>query len=382
MTLWLVFALMTAAAILAVLWPLARREAKAAEDNDVAVYRDQLDEIARDRAAGLIGETEAEAARVEVSRRLLAAADAAQARPVAAGGTFRRRAAAVITFLIMPAVAFAFYSTFGSPHLPDLPHAGREAPRATQQAQQPRTNQSIEQLVAQVEAHLSRNPEDGRGWEVIAPVYLRMGRLGDAVTARQNALRLLGTTAVREAALGEALTAVQDGRVGTEARAAFARALERDPKHDVARYYTGLAAEQDGKRDEAAKIWRALITETEASSPWALFLRQQLARVDPAGAAALPAAPGPSADEMEAAAQMSPEDRAAMVRGMVQRLAERLKSDGSDLDGWVRLVRAYLVLGERDKAQSAAGEARRALGQDADKLRRLDEVVKGLGLEG
>jgi cytochrome c-type biogenesis protein CcmH len=382
MTLWLVFALMTAAAILAVLWPLGRRDRVAAEDNDVAVYRDQLDEIARDRAAGLIGETEAEAARVEVSRRLLAAADAAQARPAASGDTFRRRAAAVITFLVVPAVAFGFYTSFGSPHLPDLPHASRETPRATQQAQQPRTNQSIEQLVAQVEAHLSRSPEDGRGWEVLAPVYLRLGRLGDAVTARQNALRLLGATADREAALGEALTAVQGGKVGTEARAAFARALEREPKHDVARYYTGLAAEQDGKRDEAAQIWRALITETESNSPWALFLRQALARVDPAGAAATAAAPGPSTDDMEAAAQLSPEDRAAMVRGMVQRLAERLKTDGSDLDGWVRLVRAHLVLGERDKAQAAAGEARRALGQDADKLRRLDEVVKDLGLEG
>jgi cytochrome c-type biogenesis protein CcmH len=382
MTLWLVFALMTAAAIFAVLWPLGRRERVAAEDNDVAVYRDQLDEIARDRAAGLIGETEAEAARVEVSRRLLAAADAAQARPVSSGGTFRRRAAAVITFLVVPAVAFVFYASFGSPHLPDLPHAARQAPRATQQAQQPRANQSIEQLVAQVEAHLSRSPEDGRGWEVLAPVYLRLGRLGDAVTARQNALRLLGATADREAALGEALTAVQGGKVGTEARAAFARALEREPKHDVARYYTGLAAEQDGKGEEAAQIWRTLITETEANSPWALFLRQALARVDPAGAAATAAAPGPSTEDVEAAAQMSPEDRAAMVRGMVQRLAERLKSDGSDLDGWVRLVRAYLVLGERDKAQAAAGEARRALGQDADKLRRLDEVVKGLGLEG
>src|SRR5919205_133731 len=124
MMLWVVFALMTAAAIFAVLWPLARRESVVPEGNDVAVYRDQLDEIGRDRAAGLIGEREAEAARVEVSRRLLAAADAAQEQPALPGGTFRRRAAAVITFLIVPAVGLGFYANFGSPDLPALPYSG------------------------------------------------------------------------------------------------------------------------------------------------------------------------------------------------------------------------------------------------------------------
>ncbi|GIL02799.1 MAG: cytochrome c-type biogenesis protein CycH [Alphaproteobacteria bacterium] len=374
MTLWLVFALMTAAAIFVVLWPLGRRAGARPGGSDLAVYRDQLDEIARDRAGGLIGEAEAEAARVEVSRRLLAAADAAAEHAPAPGGTVRRRAAAVMAFIVVPAVGVAFYASFGAPHLPDMPRAARQAPALA--------NQSIDGLVAQVEAHLARKPEDGRGWEVLAPVYLRLGRLEEAVKARQNALRLLGSTPDREASLGEAITAAQNGVVTEQARAAFARALAREPKHDVARYYMGLAAEQEGKREEAARIWRGLVAEAQANSPWALFLRQALARVDPSGAAAMSEPSGPSAEDVAAAALLKPEDRDAMVRGMVERLAERLKNDGSDVDGWVRLVRAHLVLGEREKAQAAAGAARRALEGDAEKVRRLDEAVKGLGLEG
>jgi cytochrome c-type biogenesis protein CcmH len=79
---------------------------------------------------------------------------------------------------------------------------------------------------------------------------------------------------------------------------------------------------------------------------------------------------------------MSPQQRQEMIAGMVARLADRLKTDGSDADGWLRLMRAYMVLGERDKARAAAADARRALAGEADKVQRIDELVKGLGLEG
>ena len=368
MTLWLVFALMTAAAIFAVLWPLGRGRRQQPGANDVAVYRDQIEEIGRDRAAGLIGAAEAEAARVEVARRLLAADTAhAQARSVAPGETFRRRAAAVATLIALPAIAAALYLALGSPELPGQPIASRPAT--------PLQDQSVESLVARVEAHLESKPDDGRGWEVVAPFYLRLGRFEDAVKARRNALRLNGASADREADLGETLIYAGNGIVTDEAKAAFERALTHAPKHLKARYFLGVAAQQDGQAAAAAAIWRGMLADARPDSPLAPMLRQALARVEGT-------APGPGAEDVAAAEQMNPEDRAAMVRGMVERLAERLKRDGSDLEGWLRLVRAYSVLGDRERALSAVADARRALGHDADKLRRLDALVKELRLEG
>jgi cytochrome c-type biogenesis protein CcmH len=371
MMLWVVFGLMTAAAIFAVLWPLGRARTPRTTGSDIAVYRDQLDEIARDRANRLIGEAEAEAARVEVSRRLLAAADAVPPQPEIVsdtGQTFRRRIAALVALVALPVIAGGLYLSLGFPDLPAQPLASRDTT--------PLQDRSVERLLAQVESHLEKNPEDGRGWEVVGPVYMRMDRFDDAVRARRNSLRINGATADREADLGEALIAQANGVVTGDAKAAFERALTHDAKQSKARFFLGVAEHQDGQPDKATAIWRAMLQDLPAASPWVGMVREALTQVDPASAP-----PGPSAADMAAADQMKPEDRNAMVRGMVDRLAERLKQDGSDLDGWLRLVRAYMVLGERDRALSALADARRALGQDVDKLRRLDELVKELKLE-
>jgi cytochrome c-type biogenesis protein CcmH len=379
MTLWFVMALMTAAAIFAVLWPLSRR-APLRAGSDVAVYRDQLDEIERDRAAGLIGDREAEAARLEVSRRLLAAADVPVSAPSESAG-WRRRAVALVALFLLPLGAASFYLTLGSPDLPGQPQAARR--------EMPPEQRSIADLVGRVEAHLEANPEDGRGWEVIGPVYMRLGRYDDAVKARRNSLRLLGPAAVREADLGEALTGAANGIVTAEAKAAFDRALVFDPEDFRARYFSGLAAEQDGRPKDAADIWTKLLAGAPEDAAWIGFVRESLLRVDPNASVpqarpnvASPDAPGPSAGDIAAADQMSPEQRETMVRGMVARLAERLRQDGSDVDGWLRLLRAYMVLGDKEQARASAGDARRALEGNTDGLRRLDETIKGLGLEG
>jgi cytochrome c-type biogenesis protein CcmH len=368
MTLWFVLALMTAAAVFAVLWPLGRRAPLREEGSDVAVYRDQLEEIDRDCAAGLIGEREAEAARVEVSRRLLGAADMPTSAP-ATGTTLRRRLAALAAIVVLPIGAAAVYLSLGSPLLPSQPQAVR--------LELPPEQRSITDLVARVEAHLEQNPDDGRGWEVLAPVYMRLGRYDDAVKARRNVLRLSGVSAEREADLGEALTGVANGVVTAEAKAAFDRALKIDPNEFKARYYAGLAAEQDGRTAEARDLWRSLLAGAPAEAPWIGFVRESLARVDPGTPP-----PGPSTADIAAAGELSPEQRAEMVRGMVERLAARLQNEGSDVDGWLRLLRAYMVLGDRDKARAAATDARRALASEPDKLRRVEELIKGLGLEG
>ena len=371
MALWFPLALMTAAAVFVVLWPLGRARLAPASGGDLAVYRDQLSELDRDRSAGLIGRAEADAARVEISRRLLAAADTQGPAQSAPAAPWRRRLIAVAALVALPVGAVALYLALGFPGLPDQPLAARAVGPE---------NRSIAALVAQVEDRLERNPDDGRGWEVIGPVYMRLARFDDAVKARRNAVRLLGASATREGDLGEALVAAANGVVTADAKAAFDRALALDARDARAKFFAGLAAQQDGKNADAAAIWNDLLAHAPADAPWANVVRQSLARLE--NAKPQPAAPGPSAADVAAAAEMSPEARIQMVRGMVERLAERLARDGSDLDGWVRLVRAYLVLGEDERARGAAADARRALSGDADKLRHLEAAFADLAPGG
>ncbi len=265
--------------------------------------------------------------------------------------------------MLLPLGAVALYLVLGTPSLPGQPLASRMAP----------TDRSIASLVAQVEAQLAKHPDDGRGWEVLAPVYMRLGRFDDAVRARRRALALNGASAERQAGLGEALVAAANGVVTAEAKAAFESAVALDGDNFKARFFLGVAAEQDGRRDQAAVIWRAMLARAPADAPWTDIVRDALARVTGSG---------PSEQQIAAAAKLGSEQRSVMIRGMVTRLAERLARDGSDLDGWLRLVRSYMVLGERDKALKAAGEARRAFAGKPDQLRRIDQLLEGLGLRG
>ena len=374
MTLWFALSLMTVAAIFAVLWPLARRPRPLGAASDIEVYRDQLEEVRRDRSAGRIGENEASAAEREVSRRLIAAADAssADAGSVSSTGTTRRsRLVETAVLALLPLGAAGLYLALGSPTLPDQPLA----PRLAASGSAP----SVESLIAQVEAHLERRPDDGRGWEVIAPVYMRLGRFDDAVKARRSALRLNGETAERKSALGEALVFAANGVVTAEANAAFERALALDAAHVQARYFIGLAAEQDGNPIRAAAIWRDLLAGAPPDAPWTEFLRRALERVD-GGADRRPG--GPTEDQIAASSELGADQRNTMIRGMVERLSQRLARDGSDPEGWLRLVRSYMVLGEPGKARAAATDARRALAGDPTKLRQFEDLVKALGLEG
>jgi cytochrome c-type biogenesis protein CcmH len=273
--------------------------------------------------------------------------------------------------VLLPSIAAVFYLGLGSPQLPGQPLAER-----VREAHQGR---SIASLVSEAEAHLERNPDDIRGYEVLAPIYLRMGRFADAVSANRKLLTLGGENAGRHSDLGEALVAAANGVVTVEAKFAFERALALDPEGIKARFYIGLAAEQDGDRAKAAEIWRTMTKNAQADAPWIPMVREALARVDPRSPSNT--ASGPTADDIAAAGGMSEKDRGDMIRSMVTRLADRLKENGSDVEGWQRLLRAYLVLGEREKAISAADAAKRALANDADKLRRIEDMIKSLGLE-
>lgn len=366
MTLWFVFALMTAAAVFAVLWPLGRGTRPSREGSETVVYKDQLAEVQRDAASGLIGAVEAGAARVEISRRLLAASDAETRATLSPNVSFRR-AVAVLALVGLPSMAVAFYTQYGSPSLGDFPLAAR--------VQAPAASASMDKLVAQVETHLEKNPTDGRGWDVLAPVLVKLDRFSDAARAYRNAITYSGDTATRRADLGEAIAAANGGVVTSEAKSEFERAIAIDPNEVKARYFVGLAAEQDGRNADAANIWRAMLASAPSDAPWRPLVQSALMRVGVV-------APKLSDEDVAAAKGMTEGDRNDMIRGMVDRLATRLKDNGDDLEGWLRLVRAYMVLGDRDKAQAALGEARQAMSKDAGRLQQLNDNLKSLGLDG
>jgi len=355
MLLWVSVAGMSALAIAGVLWPLFRRSGAAREGGELAVYHDQLQEIERDRQLGLLAPAEAGAARVEISRRLLAASQPGES--TTAPSPFPRNAIVAASLVLLTAGTSALYLRVGTPSLASEPQqiAARDA--------------SVDRLVAQAEDYLARNPNDARGWEVLAPVYMRVGRPGDSALAWRNVIQLGGPDADRLANLGEALTAQANGVVTEEAKDAFVRSVALDSTVVTSRFYLAIAAEQDGKRSEAARIFKELIDQAPANAAWAADVKAGLARVDgkPDGAPAVP-------KQAAAASQVGPQDDA--IQGMVDRLARRLQQDGSDPDGWVRLVRSYVVLKDETKKAAAIADARNALAGDAEKLAKFEAGLK------
>ncbi len=232
---------------------------------------------------------------------------------------------------------------------------------------EPDEKQPILSRLARIEGHLAQHPDDGRGWEVLAPVYMRAGRYEEAARAFAAAIRSLGGSAERYANLGEALTNARDGVVSAEARAAFEEALKLDAAAPKPAFYLARAAEQDGKPDEAARRYDALVAASPADAPWLPLVRERLAALRNPGAAAV--------------ASLPPAAQAEAIRGMVEGLAARLASGGGTPEEWVRLVRARMVLGERDRALAALADARRAWAGDAQKLAALEAGIAPLGLE-
>ena len=378
MLLWIAFALMTATALAAVLLPLARPARRAEPDSGaLAVYRHQLDEIEDERARGLVDDGEAAGARVEVSRRLLASADRMDAQsPPPPLPESKRATVALATAAAIPLLTLALYLTHGSPGLPSFP--------ATARTQMPIERAQIGDLIAKVEARLREHPEDGDGWDVIAPVYYKLERFRDAANAYARAARLKGETVRRLAGLAESAVLAADGIVTEEARAAYERILTLEPGRPEPRFWLALAKEQDGKLEPALSDYRALLSDAPADAPWRAAVESRIADVGRRIAGVDkpdPRAPGPSAEDVAAAEKLSPQDRAKMIAGMVDGLAERLKRDGRDLAGWQRLINAYAVLGRSQDARTALAEARKNFPADETAQAALAALAKSLGLD-
>lgn len=370
MVFWISAAILTAIAVLAVLGPLARRTSADTSDAeaDVAVYRDQLDELERDVDRGLIEAQEAEAARTEIARRLLRAR-----RRAAAGGSsslIRRRTVAILALVVVPLATIAIYAGLGQPTYPDQPWAERLARDGA--------GQSLDALVARVEDHLAEDPDDGRGWAVLGPIYIRMGRPTDAISAFRNAIRLTGDDSELFSGLGEAIVQASGGVVTQEATIAFQRAGELQPDAAKPRFFLALGLGQAGRTEEAIAAWQGLIASADGSEPWLPIARQQLAAL---GAEAPgPALPGPSDADVEAAGEMGASDRQAMIEGMVAGLAARLEEQGGSVEEWQRLIRAYSVLGRSDDARAAAEQAKAAFADDPEAQARIEATERDIGL--
>lgn len=363
---WIAMAVLAAAAAVPVLAPLyrARRAPDSSGAHAVAIYRDQLAEVDRDVASGVLAEPEAAAARTEIARRLIRAGGETEAAATPAG---RGVAAAAAIVVAMPVAAFLLYLFVGSPEYPDQPLATRAVPVESQ---------DIASLVAAVEARLVAEPGDGRGWDVVAPVYLRLGRDADAARAFSNAIRILGSTAEREIGLGEATVRANGGRVTAGAEAAFTRAGSLAPDDPRPRFYLALGLQQQGRDDEALAAWRALLADAPADAEWASVVAAQIAALEQPAPT-----PGPTAEDVEAAADLAPEDRQAMIEGMVASLAARLAESPDDPEGWARLVRSYMVLGRPADAQDALARAQSVLAGDPAGLAMVAAAAREAGLE-
>jgi cytochrome c-type biogenesis protein CcmH len=359
--LWAVIATMTVVAAAVVLWPLfVQRSPRAETASEVTFYRAQLDEIDRDVSRGLLPVGEAMAARAEASRRLISAAGDSAGSPTESNNG-RRVLAAAFALIVLLAIGIGVYAHFGRPELPDAPLASRQVA--------PALPDQLEVALQHIEAQVAAAPDNLKAWSALAPAYLRLGRYPDAVKAYRNLLRLRGEDGPLRANLGEAEVAAAGGKVTKEAKANLEQALADAPGLPLARYYLALGTEQAGDKLAAIAAYRALLGVTGDHPDWQEIMRARLVALGaeaPASTAAPPVDAGnPNQD---------------MIRGMVQRLATRLAANGGSAEEWSRLIRAYTVLSETDKAQDALTSARKALGADATATADLDALSRELGL--
>lgn len=397
--LWITIAVLTAVALGLLLVPLARRGRAPAPTRaayDITVYRDQLAEVDRDLERGLFGDDQAHAARIEIQRRMLAAGP-----EDGSGGTEKparprpRGSVAVIAAIAVavPAGAVGLYLYLGSPGAPGQPFAERGTATAGADAEAG-DQEGLRAVVGRLAERLLRNPDDLNGWLLLARSYMTLEHYDDAANAFRRAMGLSDNRADIAAGYAEAVALGDGGPITPEVRQIFEGVFAAEPGNTKARYYLGLAKAQQGDVRGALQDWVDLRVLSPPDAPWHPVLEQQIERaaraldIDPAtvepspGAVALagarppfrgtaPGAPpatspaGPSRADREAATRMSDEERAAMIRSMVKRLAGRLEENPGDREGWFRLARAYEVLGEMEKAGEARARAEALKGKGA-----------------
>ncbi|MEP2628152.1 MAG: c-type cytochrome biogenesis protein CcmI [Rhizobiaceae bacterium] len=377
MIFWTLTLLMLAIAVLCVLLPLARRTE--ATDDDVQpldVYVEQLTALDSKSADDAAAKEALAQEKAEISRRILK-----QARSSGSGvdtGSFAsgragRIGASLCALIGLPAIALATYLHTGSPELPDQPLSAR--------LDQNLEDSSVEEMVLIAERHLAKNPDDARGWQVLAGVYGRMNRPMDRARALQELIRLSQASPKLLTDLGEALTVAGGNIVPVRARQMFEEALRMQPSMDKAAFYLAVAEEQEGKFEQALERWIKLSNLRPDDANWQAMIAQRQANmrdklgIEQTTQPTQPAQPGPTTEQVEAAAAMSEQDRADMIAGMVEGLAARLEDEPQDQPGWSRLIRAYAVLGKATEAREALKKARLVFADQPEKLAALNSQL-------
>jgi len=442
MTLWLVLTVMIAVAAVLVSTPFIRRfeRSRLETAGHLAVYRDQLNAIDSEAAQGLIDEAQAESARLEIKRKVLAADRADEPARPALGPAERKFALTAVTAIVTFG-SILLYAVVGSPELPSAspaqarmeqplgarltlstppstePAARRALstppstePAAPQTTAQPQTGlPSVEEMTQRLQAKLQRNPQDVEGWRMLGWAYFNIERFADAANAYSKAIELRPDAAEYRSARGEALVRDAGGTVSAAAKTDFEEALKLEPKDARARFFIGLAKQQDGDKAAALSDWTTLLAEANPSEPWFADLKQRLAELQrelgDQGAALPSPAPklsaeamrdflqsekakqppaeanrGPSPEDVRNAEGMAPKDRTAMIRGMVDGLANRLERQPRDAEGWIKLIRSRVVLGDTELANKSLEQALTIFREDGPERTRIVDAARQLGL--
>ena len=375
-----VLAVVVAAALTVAL--VRRQDARLSpRDASLAMLREQLDDVETQVAGGAVAPGDAETLRTEIKRRILAASREVDAAPRPLGQAALGRLAIGLTAGVGIA-ATALYATLGRPDLaapPPPPQvAAAAAPVDVETAQ-------VAAMIDKLETRLKATPGDAQGWQMLGWSYFQLGRFKESSAAYERAVTLAPKAPGNASAYGEALVQAAGGIVTPAARAQFAAANALDRADPRARYFIGLAKQQSNDPKGALDDWLILLAQSPADAPYAPQLRRIIADTASAAkidvtarlavaaseapgsapqAAAVTAPPNPSADQVSAVTAMAPGDQQAMIRSMVDRLAGKLKANPQDPDGWIRLIRARLVLGDRAAATAARDDALKALSGD------------------
>lgn len=390
MVLWILIAILTLSAQAVAFWPaFLRSDNDEADENrvadfehDIAVYKDQLAELDAEQTRGIFSQDDAAQARIEIARRLLAAEEKRDAGKNSTRASQQRvlgtRILAAVAFVFVPGLSLLMYTSLGSPTIEAQPLAARlQAIKEAETASNEQDKQLV-QLVARAESHLKENPQDGKGWDVLAPVYFRLGQGPKSADAYRNAIRLLGENAQRLSGLGEVLAAMAGGVVTVDADALFKRAVALEPSNGRALYYLGLGNAQAGRTDAAARQWNAIVNNDKIDGSWRVAAAQSMARLARENTLALP---GPDEQAIKDAEQMGEDDRQAMIAGMVEQLDSRLEGNAGTIEEWQRLIRARMVLGQEDEAIAALERATSAFESDPQKQAQIHTFAEKLGLK-
>ena len=398
MMLWIILTVMIALAAVGLTIPLVRRyELRPGRAKTLDILKGQLAELDTQQSNKLIAQPEAEALRAEIKRRILAEdrQTASVARPLPAAAM---PWVALSLVAIVAVCATALYALMGHPELTSSTVAGAASPaqQTTAADAQQHPMGDVSTMIAGLESRLQQNPNDAQGWQMLAWSYMRLGRPADAARAYGHAVALDPGNSEYLSAEAEAMVQ-SEGKVSDDAAAIFRRAMKSDAADPRARYFLAIYREQQGDHAGAMKDFIALLKSAPPDAPWAAQVRnyvEDLAKdqhIDissqlPPAPAAPPAPqagqPGPTSNQVAAAGQMSDADRQAMIRSMVDRLAGELKANPHDSGGWVRLMRARMVLGETDKATQAYQDARKAFSGTPAAQAALQEAAKSLGVPG